>query len=460
MTAAIAFVQACGARTAEVETRTERERVQRYEATATVHESQEHGPMLCLGGVMDSLPPQCGDVPITNWDWDRVPGEERLRGTVWGLYHVVGTYDGAAFTVEEAAVATTDMPALSLDGPPATACPEPAGGWSAPEPGLTRDRDLQAAFREARSQLDFAGLWVEDRRHISDAPPEVAFVLNAAFTGDLARAVALTVLRTSDGGASWVSAALPPIPPTEAPSGGEAHVQFVSLRVGWVSVRLESSSNFSRGALFGTKDGGVTWTVLSIPIGEPVRFLDEETGWTAGGAAGDELYITRDGGATWQRQAVTPPPVFGGGHPTYQLPFLTGIDDGVLPVTFSGDPSGLAFYETHDRGQSCDFVAALTIPERLEPGVALPVEVIGQEWVAGSSGREALYVTQSNGRDWQEKHPIGLPLGLTQLDFGDAERGWALTQTGVCAGFKSDCRLEGRLLSTADGGGTWTDISP
>ena len=57
--------------------------------------------MLCLGTILESLPPQCGDVRIANWDWDRIKGEERLSGTTWGRYHVMGTLDGKAFIVTD-----------------------------------------------------------------------------------------------------------------------------------------------------------------------------------------------------------------------------------------------------------------------------------------------------------------------------------------------------------------------
>lgn len=36
---------------------------QRYETTATVLESRDHGPELCLGVVALSLPPQCRGLP-------------------------------------------------------------------------------------------------------------------------------------------------------------------------------------------------------------------------------------------------------------------------------------------------------------------------------------------------------------------------------------------------------------
>lgn len=39
-----------------------------------------------------------------------------------------------------------------------------------------------------------------------------------------------------------------------------------------------------------------------MPIGEPVHFIDANRGSVAGGVNGDELFISNDGGVTWQPQ--------------------------------------------------------------------------------------------------------------------------------------------------------------
>jgi hypothetical protein len=162
---------------------------QRYQATATILASEDHGPMLCLGMTLDSLPPQCGDVPISNWDWEEVSGEETMSGTTWGRYHVVGTYDGESFTVIETG---PPQPGPSDDGDPIdTPCPEPTGGWKASDPGRTTEADRQAAARAAEAEPDFAGLWVD---YIEDFDPAATedpgtegMILNVAFTGDIQR---------------------------------------------------------------------------------------------------------------------------------------------------------------------------------------------------------------------------------------------------------------------------------
>jgi len=41
------------------------------------------GPELCLGGVAESLPPQCGGPKVVGWDWADVEAQGSLAGTTW-----------------------------------------------------------------------------------------------------------------------------------------------------------------------------------------------------------------------------------------------------------------------------------------------------------------------------------------------------------------------------------------
>ena len=159
-----------------------------YEATATVLESKRHGPMLCLGAIATSLPPQCGSVPITNWDWDAAEGEERMSGTTWGGYHLVGRYDGQTFTVVEIGPPRRSGDAFD-DDPIEAPCPDPEGGWPWPDPKRTSEADLRTAQRAAQAEPDFAGVWIDYLEEPNpDAPLDaLQVILTAAFTGDLER---------------------------------------------------------------------------------------------------------------------------------------------------------------------------------------------------------------------------------------------------------------------------------
>ena len=152
----------------------------RYEVTALVLESPEHGPELCVGGVAQSLPPQCGGVTVLGWDWAAVEGEESANGTTWGGdYRVVGTFDGTALTLTEPPRPAEPQRPVDRLGP---ACPEPPGGWTAPDPARTDDGALQAAMRVALAHPEHAGLWVSGDGPGTEAPEQR--VLNVALAAD------------------------------------------------------------------------------------------------------------------------------------------------------------------------------------------------------------------------------------------------------------------------------------
>jgi hypothetical protein len=164
----------------------------RYETTDTVLQSRDHGPELCLGMVWTSFPPQCRGVPITNWRWDEVEGHQTAGSTTWGRYHLVGTYDGASFTVLRADLAPpVRRPSHEerFKDEPKSPCPEPEGGWPVPDPSRRSEPYLAPVTGAARAEPDFAGVWLsylEPMGHnVAEEPGE--FVLNVAFTGDLER---------------------------------------------------------------------------------------------------------------------------------------------------------------------------------------------------------------------------------------------------------------------------------
>lgn len=121
------------------------------------------------------------------------------------------------------------------------------------------------------------------------------------------RDVRAVVLRTEDGGKTWVDTAAPLA--AELPLGEWGwKIHFIDERIGYVA--LES---FERGAILKTTDGGTSWTRIEItdPQGninlEGVGFVDENTGWVGGwgvATVGEETAgfssSTVDGGKSWQ----------------------------------------------------------------------------------------------------------------------------------------------------------------
>lgn len=187
-----------------------------YQGTGTVLESPDHGPQLCLGGVAESYPPQCGGPDIVGWDWDAVDGAESASGTTWGSYTVIGTYDGERFTLTEPARPPEEPPAPSDEDMFATPCEPPTGGWGVVDESTATDAAMQEALGLAAAEPDYAGAWVDQSINPASGSSDseelelamndpTKLVLNVMFTDDLDRHEA--DLREIWGGALCVSAA-------------------------------------------------------------------------------------------------------------------------------------------------------------------------------------------------------------------------------------------------------------
>ena len=86
-------------------------------AVGTVLE-KDGTPMLCLGAIAESYPPQCSGPTVIGWDWAAVDGEETASDVTWGAYAVWGDWDGETFTVtREPVLAALYDPIADPDAP-------------------------------------------------------------------------------------------------------------------------------------------------------------------------------------------------------------------------------------------------------------------------------------------------------------------------------------------------------
>ena len=115
------------------------------------------GAELCLGGVMDSYPPQCGGPSLVGWDWADHRGDfESASDVRWGDFVVTGTFDGTSVTPSDVVPADEfeepdDSAGFEDDGF-ATPCPRAgrrlAGAGPAP---LTTDDRCRPTMMRARA---------------------------------------------------------------------------------------------------------------------------------------------------------------------------------------------------------------------------------------------------------------------------------------------------------------------
>lgn len=161
------------------------------------------GAELCLGAVLESLPPQCGGPALVGWDWAAHAGSfEQRAGVRWGQFGVRGTFDGRSFTPSSVVPAADWVPPagpVEEERDFTAPCPAPGGGWV---PASSPDGP-DAVFRAAERLPRYTEAWVD----ASSSPVVVTVRLAEDDARDLARAEA-TLREVWDGPLCVVGGAL------------------------------------------------------------------------------------------------------------------------------------------------------------------------------------------------------------------------------------------------------------
>ena len=249
------------------------------------------------------------------------------------------------------------------------------------------------------------------------------------------------VSHTTDGGQTWQSAALSANVPVDP-----ARMSFINSQDGWIEGETGGATGNDFEIIFRTTNGGKSWTAVSrtsyggndnIPATFPFSghktglvFVNASTGW----ATSNGLYVTHDGGATWQRQPLPAPPGQG-----FALPTFFTAQDGIL----SG---GSQLFVTHDGGTTWKSTSSLPAL----PGLVTFIDM-QHGWVAADNGT-TLYRTGDGGAHWAKITQAieALITSVVQLDFVSTEVGWAL-------GYTSE-PPNTLLFKTTDGGQTWSQV--
>lgn len=274
-----------------------------------------------------------------------------------------------------------------------------------------------------------------------------------------------TLLRTADGGVTWQSNGLSFFEPGDPQAVAEAvYLQFLDAQTGWIVVKQATSSNFNVGLLFKTTDGGQTWTKLAMPIGEPVSFATSESGWVAGGAAGNELYYTRDGGVTWLPQTVTGLAVGNGSQQVfYHAPTFIDVEHGVLPVVVTDDATAsVNLYATTDGGQTWTLTKSIPTTPTLATSGHLPLSVFNAAlWTFIAPDAQRVLQTSPALGTVAISSSDHYVAGIQILDMASPTVGWAQYGSGTCTANANGtiCTAETRLLRTSTGGTSWTALT-
>jgi photosystem II stability/assembly factor-like uncharacterized protein len=270
-----------------------------------------------------------------------------------------------------------------------------------------------------------------------------------------------TLFQTSDGGVTWNS--------NPVPFGG-GFLQFLDANTGRLLADRGAGAGSEAVEIFQTSDGGTTWVSVfhndpgqpgssdSLPLGgikNGMTFLNASTGWVTGSIPKDGdvyLYVTRDGGISWSQQRVPLP----AGYPAYQYmpqaPVFFG-KDGFLPLTiYKPDATVFTVYITHDGGLT--WIGDPTdVHKVIQPGLPAFADAMHTwSWDGGT----VLFITTDGAQTWEDAATT-LDLGgrLSRLEFVPAPEGrfagWALTRLDEAG--------HSQLYHTTDGF-NWTLLNP
>lgn len=202
----------------------------------------------------------------------------------------------------------------------------------------------------------------------------------------------LTLESTTDGGQNWGTSSLDAY--VEEPDMiRSAQIQFIDQHTGWIAFKLKTGINFSLGTMLSSVDGGNTWAEHSLPVGGEIHFSDAYRGWLVGGATGEELYATSDGGVTWSPLAFTQSledfraQVMGHSN---ELQDTALLPEGALKVEFADAHTGWAWV------QQGECTGAKPQPGESPAASDEPFQC---------SLRSILYMTEDGGQSWQEIIP-------------------------------------------------------
>lgn len=215
-----------------------------------------------------------------------------------------------------------------------------------------------------------------------------------------------------------------------AGAGDLVAVYFTSSKDGFVAG--------DKGYLASTKDGGKTWARRDLKTTEDINeiyFRNDDNGYLV---AGRKMFLTRDGGQSWQETRI------------YRASDFKNLTPEFLSIRFPDKKLGFVVgsllnkndevveslvMRTNDGGETWSRVVVPTKAELYH------LDFVGGSngWIVGNAG--TILTTFDGGLNWQ-KQSSGTDKALFNVDFRDGREGCAVGEKGL-------------ILRTIDGGETW-----
>jgi photosystem II stability/assembly factor-like uncharacterized protein len=299
--------------------------------------------------------------------------------------------------------------------------------------------------------LDASNAWIVVSTAFS---PTVGITSTAGISS-----TALMAYRTEDGGQTWQGGE-----PFAVSGKGPGILDFVDTQYGWLMMSLGVAAGSEGVEILKTDDSGAHWKQVSLTSGLPgpstannlplgcdkngMAFVNASTGWVTGTCPGGAifLYMSQDGGQTWQPQVPPPPPgdpadLFSDCQCAVDPPLFVSAQNGVMVITIFQANQGSYLYTTDDGGKTW-------MPRDL------PVTQLfgGPDFFDANDGMisdgQRFFVTNDGGQTWAQLGTLPAPGQnlIGGLDFVDENNGWV---------------TDGQhLYVTHNGSQTWITIIP
>ncbi len=245
-----------------------------------------------------------------------------------------------------------------------------------------------------------------------------------------------TIIRTSDGGATWTGQ-------VSGTTWDLTGVSFADTQHGWVIGEYEEVGRVldyqGLRVMLRTVDGGATWKRVRLPGSEwpylpkQVCFVDRQNGWVLGQSDGmHTLLRTEDGGRTWEHQTVD----------FWQR--VTGI--AFTSATRGYAVSWSKVYRTDDGGKTWQIMRDEWPAGKNTHWTS--VDAVGEHvWVSNASRvysfEPQMIASSDGGQTWAE---LASPPALyAPPTFVSAAHGWGLSRGAVQG-----------IIATDDGGASWS----